>query len=95
MIIIIAQLKVAEGRGNDVVEAFKKVVPQIRQDPGTVAYNILQAVDDPNKITVYEQYETHEALQYHGQTEHFKEFGRSTRELFTGRPEITLYEQVV
>jgi quinol monooxygenase YgiN len=37
MIFLIAQLKVAEGKGNDVIEAFKKVVPQIRQDPGRVA----------------------------------------------------------
>jgi quinol monooxygenase YgiN len=95
MIVLIAQLKAAEGKGNDVVEAFKKVVPLIRQDPGTVAYNILQAADDPDKITVYEKYENREALQYHGQTEHFKEFGRSTRDLFAGRAEITLYEEVV
>ena len=95
MIVLIANLNVAEGKGNDVVEAFGKVVPVIRQDPGTVAYNILQAADNPDKITVYEKYENREALQYHGQTEHFKEFGRSTRDLFAGRAEITLYEEVV
>ncbi len=95
MIVLIANLKVAEGKGNDVVEAFRKVVPLIRQDPGTVAYNILQAADNPDKITVLEKYENREALQYHGQTEHFKEFGRSTRDLFAGRGEITLYEEVV
>jgi len=37
MIVLIANLSVAEGKGNDVVEAFRKVVPLIRQDPGTVA----------------------------------------------------------
>jgi quinol monooxygenase YgiN len=95
MIVLIANLNVAEGKGKDVIEAFGKVVPLIRQDPGKVAYNILQAADNPDKITVYEKYENREALQYHGQTEHFKEFGRSTRDLFAGRAEITLYEEVV
>ena len=95
MLVIVAVLKPAEGKGNDVVEAFRKVVPLIRQDPGTVAYNILQAADNPDKVTVYEKYEDREALQYHGQTEHFKEFGRSSRDLFAGRAEITLYEEVV
>jgi len=95
MIVVIANLTVAEGKGNDVVEAFRKVVPLIRQDPGTVAYNILQVANNPDKITVLERYENREALQYHGQTEHFKEFGRSTRDLFAGRAEITLYEEVV
>jgi quinol monooxygenase YgiN len=95
MIVLIANLNIAEGKGNDVIEAFRKVVPKIRQDPGTVAYNILQAADDSDKITVLEKYENREALQYHGQTEHFREFGRSTRDLFAGRAEITLYEEVV
>ena len=95
MIVVLDNLTVAEGKGNDVVEAFKKVVPLIRQDPGTVSYNILQAADNLDKITVLEKYENREALQYHGQTEHFREFGRSTRDLFAGRAEITLYEEVV
>ena len=95
MIVLIANLKVAEGKGNDVIEAFKQVVPKIRQDPGTVSYNILQAADDPDKITVLEKYENLEALQYHGQTEHFREFGRSTRDLFAGRAELLRYEEVV
>jgi quinol monooxygenase YgiN len=51
--------------------------------------------DDPDKITVLEKYENREAIQYHGQTEHFREFGRSTRDLFAGSAEITLYEEVV
>ena len=95
MVVVVANLKVAEGKGNDVVEAFRKVVPLIRQDPGTVAYNILQVANNPDKITVLERYENREALQYHGQTEHFKEFGRNTRESFAGRAEIALYDEVV
>ena len=95
MIVITAVLQVAEGKGNEVVEEFKKLVPKVRQGPGTIAYIINQAVDNADKIMVYEKYEDREALQYHGQTEHFKEFGRTTRSLFAGRPEITLYNEVV
>jgi len=95
MIVLVAVLNVAEGKGNEVVEEFKKLVPKVRQDPGTIAYNINQAADNPDKIMVYEKYKDQEALQYHGQTEHFREFGRSTRSLFAGRPEITLYNEVV
>ena len=95
MIVITAVLQVAEGKGNEVVEEFKKLVPKVRQDPGTITYIINQAVDNADKIMVYEKYEDREALQYHGQTEHFKEFGQATRSLFAGRPEITLYNEVV
>jgi len=95
MIVLVAVLQAAEGKGNEVVEEFKKLVPVVRQDPGTVAYIIHQAVDNPDKILVYEKYENREALQYHGQTEHFKAFGQATRGLFAGRPEITMYNEVV
>ena len=95
MIVLTAELAVAEGKGNDVVEEFKKLVPKVLQDPGTIAYTINQAVDNPDKILVYEKYENREALQYHGQTEHFKEFGRASRSLFAGRPTISMYNEVV
>ena len=95
MIVLMAVLQAAEGRGNDVVEEFKNLVPKVREDPGTIAYVINQAVDNPDKILVYEKYENQEALQYHGQTEHFKAFGQATRGMFAGRPEITFYNEVV
>ena len=97
MIVLIASLAVAEGKGNEVIESFKTVVPKIRQDPGTIAYNILQGSDNPDKITVLERYENAEALQYHGQTEHFKAWQESLRGkgLFSGRPELTIYNEVV
>ncbi|HUV43832.1 MAG TPA: putative quinol monooxygenase [Dehalococcoidales bacterium] len=95
MIVLVAVLQVAEGKGNEVVEEFKKLVPTVLQDPGTISYNINQAADNPDKVMVYEKYEDMDALKYHGQTEHFKAFGQATRSLFAGRPEITLYNEVV
>lgn len=95
MIVLVAVLNAAEGKGNEIVEEFKKLVPKVRQDPGTIAYTINQAADNPDKILVYEKYENQEALQYHGQTEHFRAFGQATRSLFAGRPEVTLYNEVV
>ncbi len=97
MIVLIANLAVAEGKGNEVIESFKTVVPKIRQDPGTIAYNILQGKDNPDKITVLERYENEDALKFHGQTEHFKAWGESLKGkgLFTGRPELLMYDEVV
>ena len=97
MIVLVANLKAAEGKGNDVIETFKGVIDKIRQDPGTIAYNILQAADDPDKVTVLERYENEEALAYHGQTEHFRAWQESLRGkgLFAGRPEIIRYNEVL
>ena len=95
MVIVVAILQVAEGKGNEVVEEFRKLVVKVRQDPGTISYNIDQAIDNPDKILVYEKYEDMDALKYHGSTEHFKAFGQATRSLFSGRADVTLYNEVV
>lgn len=94
MVVLTAVLKAAEGRSDDIIEEFKKLVPRVRQDPGTIAYVIYRATDDPTRIMVFEKYEDQEALKYHGQTEHFKAFGQATRGMFAGRPELTFYEEV-
>jgi len=94
MVALTAILKTVDGRGDEVEAEFKKLVPKVLQDPGTLAYAVHRAVDDPNKFLVYERYENQEALKYHGSTDHFKEFGRTTREMFAGRAELQFYNIV-
>ena len=94
MIVVSAMLTTVDGKGDELEQEFKKLVPKVLKDPGTIAYVVHRAVDDPNKFFVYEKYEDREALQAHSQTEHFKEFGRATRDMFSGRPEIGLYNEI-
>lgn len=94
MIVVCAMLKTVDGKGDEVEQEFKKLVPKVLKDPGTIAYVLHRAIDDPNKFFVYEKYEDMDTLKAHGQTEHFKEFGRTTASMFSGRPEIGLYNQI-
>lgn len=43
-----------------------------RTEPGNLRYDVLRALDDPNHITLYEVYESAEALAAHRETPHFK-----------------------
>ena len=94
MIVLVANLKANEGKGDEVAEEFKKLVPKILKDPGTVGYLVCRVANDPSKFIVVEQYENREALQVHGQTEHFRAFNAATRGMFAGRAEIQLCNQV-
>ena len=94
MIVLCAMLKTVDGKGDEVEEEFKKLVPKVLNDPGTITYVIHRGIDDPNKFFVYEKYEDRDALRAHSRTEHFKEFGRATASMFSGRPEIGLYNEV-
>jgi quinol monooxygenase YgiN len=95
MIVLVATLKANEGKGDVIIEEFKKLVPKVLKDPGTVGYLVCRAGDDPNKFVVVEQYENREALQVHGQAEHFKAFNAATRGMFAGRAEIQFLNTVV
>jgi quinol monooxygenase YgiN len=94
MVVLLAILKTVDGKGDDVEREFKNLVPKVLKDPGTIGYAVHRAADDPNKFFVYEQYESREALQAHGQTEHFKAFNQATRGMYAGRPEISFYNKI-
>jgi len=94
MIVLLATMKANEGKADAIIAEFAKLVPKVLKDPGTVGYMICRGTDDPNKIVVVEQYENREALQLHGQSEHFKAFNAATRGMFAGRAEIQVLNKV-
>jgi len=50
MVVLTAILKTAEGKGDDVERLFKELMPKVLKDPGTIAYAVHRAVDDPSKF---------------------------------------------
>ncbi len=94
MIVVLALLQAQPGKGDEVEKAFKELIPKVLKDPGTIAYKLNRNIEEPDKFCVYEKYESMDALKAHGQTEHFKAFGRATRELFAGRAQVSRYNEV-
>lgn len=94
MIIVAATLQTVEGKGDEFEQEFRKLVPQVLNDPGTIAYAVHRSLNDPTKFFVYEKYEDREALQKHGATAHFREFSRATASMLQGRPTVELYNEI-
>ena len=94
MIVVAATLKAVEGKGDALEQEFKKLVPKVLKDPGTIAYALHRSVDDPNKFFVYEKYQDRDTLKMHSQTQHFKDFSRTIAPLLSGRPEMGLYNEI-
>jgi quinol monooxygenase YgiN len=95
MIVVVATLKSAEGKGDALEQEFRKLVPKVLKDPGAIAYTVHRAIDDPAKFLVYEKYESRDALRVHGSTPHFKAFSQATATMVAGRAEVALYNEIV
>jgi len=96
MVILTEMITAQEGKGDELEQAFKNLLPQVRHDPGTVAYIAHRSIENPLKFFVYEKYEDQEALKRHTQTTHFKEFNSAIASLVNaGRPGIASYREII
>jgi quinol monooxygenase YgiN len=68
MIVLVAVIKIVEGKGEEFEREWRKIALKVRKDPGTVTFVLHREVKNPNKFLVYEKYESDEALKYHNST---------------------------
>jgi quinol monooxygenase YgiN len=54
------------------VGIIKKFLPQAQAEPGVLAFQIHQSLDDPTKFFFYEVFKDEAAFAAHGQAPHFK-----------------------
>jgi quinol monooxygenase YgiN len=94
MIVVVAKMKAGEGKGDELEQEFRKLIPKVLEDPGAITYTVHRKTDAPNEFLVYEKYENGDALKYHGSTEHFKEFSRTIGPLLEGRAEVGIYNEI-
>jgi quinol monooxygenase YgiN len=94
MVVITAVIRVAEGKGKEFEEGYRKLAPKVLKDPGAIAYVLHRDTKDPCKYFFYEQYENDEAEKYHTSTAHFKDFFKTMGPIMKGQPELNHYTVV-
>ena len=92
MITIVAKLKAAEGKQDQLKAALTTMVEKVKaNEPGVKSYSLHVADNDPAVFMFYEQYADAAAFEAHGKTDHMNELGASLQGLLAGRPEIERY----
>ena len=93
MICVIAAIEVAEGRREEFLNIFRKVVPTVRAEAGCLEYGPMvdtptgipgQQPVRPNTVTVVEKWQSPAALEAHLATPHMRQFFAATEGLRTG-----------
>ena len=58
-------MKTHPGRRGDLVAAFEDMFPVATAEPGTVAYVLVEADDDPDTLYIYEQFTDQDGYDAH------------------------------
>ena len=74
-IYITAVLKVKPDDLEEVITELKDVVDQSRKEKANIQYNLHQAIDDKNVLTLYEVWKNQAGLDKHNEQEYFKALG--------------------
>ena len=94
MISVIAKIPIKEEKLNEAIEAFKQLMAEVAKEEGTLFYSLNVSKNDANTLVVMERYKDKEALGFHSNTPHFKAFSARGAELFAGKPEILILNEL-
>ncbi len=62
------------GKSDDVLAALRRMSALVKQhEPDCHAYQISRSIDDADRLILYELYADQAALDFHAQTQHFKD----------------------
>jgi quinol monooxygenase YgiN len=67
---------------------------QSRMEAGVLRFEVLQQVDNPTQLVLYEVYDSTEALEAHRQTSHFKRWQEKALPLLSKPRDRTLYQVI-
>ena len=93
MIRVLATIELAEGRRDEFLAQFAKIVPSVLNEQGCLQYGPMvdvptsigtQAVIRENVVTVVEKWESIEALEAHLVAPHMIEYRKKVKEMVSG-----------
>jgi quinol monooxygenase YgiN len=91
MIVVAGKVAIKPERRADAVRAALRMAEATRAESGCRTYEFYSALDDPNTVFIFEEWEDEDALADHFQTEHMAEFQQALPELLGGPVEIKRY----
>lgn len=92
MIVVIAEVRVAEGAVAAAKDAITKMETETHKEPGCLAYAFSVSVSDPTLVRIIERWESMEDLRGHFTTPHMAEFSGVMGNLGVESMDVKAYE---
>ncbi|WP_312941866.1 putative quinol monooxygenase [Oscillibacter sp.] len=71
MIKVIAPSIIKKNHLSDALHLYELLVTETVKEQGCISYELFQTLDNPNSLTLIEEWEDEEALHHHTKTPHF------------------------
>lgn len=95
MIRIIATFLVKPECVGRALELSRELVTDTRQEKGCIQYDLIQAIDNPSKIVVVENWESPETLTAHSNSEHYKRLVPAIAGMCSQPPAVDKYKNAI
>ena len=92
---VTAKLKVQPGKNQEFEAIFKQLAAAVNaSEDGCLLYALHQSREDKQTYIVLEQYADEAALQAHGKTDHYRNFGKEMAPFMAAAPLIELMDSI-
>jgi quinol monooxygenase YgiN len=92
VIVVAATVRVRAERRAEAIRAAHAMASATRREPGCRRYEFFVALDDPERLFLFEEWESPEALARHFETPHMHAFQRELPALLAGPLDVHRYE---
>ncbi|MCB0870397.1 MAG: antibiotic biosynthesis monooxygenase [Solirubrobacterales bacterium] len=87
-VVVVAILKVKEGKREEAISGITPVVEQTHDEPGCISYALHQDNSDPDTLIIVERWKSQDDLNSHFTQPHMAELGTLAGEVLAEQPRI-------
>ena len=92
MNIIHAHLKIKPEKRDEFLQVVKPLVEGSQAEEGNIRYDLYELTTEPNTFVVLEEWKDMDAIKFHNETSHFKEWGKMSSSYLASTPEVSVFE---
>lgn len=94
MISVIAKIPLKDGKADEFAEAFKAMAAGVATEKDNFLYSLNFSKKEPNLAVIMERYTDKDALGVHSQSDHYKAFGPSIKDILAGPAEVIIMNEI-
>ncbi|EGK00617.1 MULTISPECIES: putative quinol monooxygenase [Dysgonomonas] len=74
----------------DILPIFQAVVQGSQEEDGCISYNVHQDTSDSTRFIILEEWESQAAIDFHGNTDHFKTYQKASKDMVVKKEVIKM-----